>query len=199
MVGLLLVSATCSTTQCSPSSPSVSDAGGKAFEDRRSAEAEAAAEARRAEIRTELATLGPHAWAGEYYAGDGLGVNISLTLAPRSGFVFEWHGCLGLYDRNYGAVTSQDRRLSLSFSFENERKGFAGLSPELIVVPWGSRVYLVPADDVIDPPGLVKWVTVTQVEAARAEALMVQSARDVGPQIGWRVSTRPSWRPLLAK
>ncbi|MGQ0553857.1 MAG: hypothetical protein ACT4PU_11640 [Planctomycetota bacterium] len=118
-------------------------------ESRHSAEAEHAANARRAEIRAELATLEAHAWAGEYFAGDGTGVNTSLTLAPRSGYVFEWHGCLGLYDRNYGAVTSTGRKLGLSFAFENVHEGFRGLAPELVVIPWGPRVYLVPADDVI--------------------------------------------------
>jgi hypothetical protein len=116
---------------------------------RRSAEAEQAASARRAEISAELEALGSHEWAGDYYAGDGLGVNTSLILSPRSGHVFEWHGCLGLYDRNYGAVKSEGRKLRLSFTFENVRKGFRGLAPELVAIPWGTRVYLVPADDVI--------------------------------------------------
>ncbi len=76
-------------------------------------------------------------------------MNTSLILAPSSGYVFEWHGCLGLYDRNYGAVTPEGRKLGLSFAFENVREGFRGIAPEFVVIPWGPRVYLVPADDVI--------------------------------------------------
>src|SRR5262245_43325767 len=72
--------------------------------------AEALAEAQRTAILAEVATLADHAWAGKYYAGDGMGENVSLALAPRAGFVFEWHGCLGLYDRNFGAVEEVNGR-----------------------------------------------------------------------------------------
>jgi hypothetical protein len=114
-----------------------------------SATAEESVDAKRAEIRTEIQALGAHDWAGEYYAGDGLGVNTTLVLAPRAGYVFEWAGCLGLYDRNYGAITSESRRLRLTFTFDNAREAFRGIAPEFIVVDWEARRYLVPADDVI--------------------------------------------------
>src|SRR5262245_58497227 len=46
---------------------------------------------RRASIMTEISAAGPsHAWAGEYYEGDGLGENVYLCLAPNAGFAFEW-------------------------------------------------------------------------------------------------------------
>src|SRR5438477_12939061 len=64
----------------------------------------AASDMRTKKIQQELGHLKDHNWAGEYYFGDGLGVNVSLALAPESGFVFSWHGCLGLYDLNYGDV-----------------------------------------------------------------------------------------------
>lgn len=118
-------------------------------DERFSAKAEEGANARREEVRAEVEALDSQEWAGEYYAGDGLGVNTTLLLAPRSGYVFEWHGCLGLYDRNYGSVTSTDRSLRLSFTFDNVREGFRGIAPELTVVRWGARRYLVPTDDVI--------------------------------------------------
>jgi len=111
--------------------------------------AEKTAKQRCEQIRTEIETLANHDWAGEYYHGDGLGVNVTLLLAPESGFVFEWHGCLGLYDRNYGAVSETDGRIRLAFTFENKREGFQGIAGELIPIPWGPRRYLVPADDVV--------------------------------------------------
>jgi len=116
---------------------------------RHSEEARQTAKARRAEIRSALETLGSHEWAGDYYAGDGMGVNQSLILAPGMGYVFEWHGCLGDYDRNHGEVTSEGRTLRLTFMFENKRTGFRGLAPELVAIPWGPRCYLVPADDIV--------------------------------------------------
>lgn len=104
--------------------------------------------ARRDRINAELRKLPDHAWAGTYSFGDGLGVNVSLTLCPTSGFVFNWHGCLGLYDRNYGDVTRKGETLALGFTHPNVRKGFQGLAPELIPVAWGERRYLIPADEI---------------------------------------------------
>jgi hypothetical protein len=100
-------------------------------------------------IKDEVKKLGNHEWAGEYYYGDGLGVNVSFAIAPTSGYAFEWHGCLGCYDRNFGAVEFKDGRIRLAFTFENKRKGFQGIAPEFIPVAWGPRRYLIPADDVI--------------------------------------------------
>lgn len=105
---------------------------------------------RQALIDKELQSLKNHAWAGDYYYGDGLGVNVDLRLAPKSGFVFTWHGCLGLYDLNYGDVVEKpDGRISFVFKFSNEQKGFEGLAAELLPVAWGERHYLIPADDVV--------------------------------------------------
>src|SRR5262249_4127462 len=64
-----------------------------------------ATDKRRAEIKRELAHLQGAAWAGDYYYGDGLGYRFNLMLAPRSGYVYTWHGCLGLYDVDYGTVS----------------------------------------------------------------------------------------------
>lgn len=114
-----------------------------------SVSAESTANSKRQEILAEIKKLKSHEWAGEYYAGDGLGVNTSVVIAPESGYVFEWHGCLGLYDRNYGAVTWTNGRIRLSFTFENQRKGFQGIAPEIIPISWGSRRYLIPADDFV--------------------------------------------------
>jgi hypothetical protein len=38
--------------------------------------------------------------AGEYYFGDGNGVNCSLTVKPESRFSLTWRGCLGVYYQN---------------------------------------------------------------------------------------------------
>jgi hypothetical protein len=116
---------------------------------KRSARAERHANIRRQAILAEIKRLGDHEWAGEYYAGDGRGVNTSVVIAPHSGYVFEWHGCAGLYDRNYGPLAWTNGRIRLSFTFENQREGFQGIAPELIPVSWGPRRYLVPSDDLV--------------------------------------------------
>lgn len=109
--------------------------------------AEAKAAQRREEIQAEINRIGTHDWAGEYYQGDGLGENVSLSIAPQSGFVFEWDGCLGVYDRNYGDIEFADRNIKLSCVFPNSHEGFEGIAEDFVVVPWGERRYLIPSDD----------------------------------------------------
>jgi hypothetical protein len=114
-----------------------------------SEEAANTAKARKEAILEEIKQLGDHERAGVYFAGDGLGANTLLTLAPRTGYVFEWHGCLGVYDRNYGPVTWTGQTVRLSFTFENVREGFQGIAPEFVPVSWGTRRYLIPPDEII--------------------------------------------------
>ncbi len=110
----------------------------------------AASAARTKEIRRELRNLRSHDWAGEYYFGDGLGVNVSLASAPEGGFVFSWQGCLGLYDLNYGDVSFSDGKINLLPKYPNTRNGFEGMATELLPVHWGERHYLIPADHVVE-------------------------------------------------
>ena len=95
----------------------------------------------RKKIHEELSNLEADHWAGRYYFGDGLGVNVSLDIAPKTGFVFEWHGCLGLYDRNYGKVQEKDGEIHLAFELENKQEGFQGISPAFLPIRWGNRRY----------------------------------------------------------
>src|SRR6266705_3672511 len=112
--------------------------------------AEASADERKERIRDEIGRIGEHEWAGEYYYGAHLGVNVALSVAPESGFVFTWLGCVGLYDLNYGKVRFEDALLKLIFSYHNKRGGFSGIAPEFYPVRWGNRHYLIPSDGVIE-------------------------------------------------
>lgn len=107
-------------------------------------------ETRTKKIREELRRYNGDDWAGDYYFGDGLGVNVSLVLAPKSGFVFSWHGCVGLYDINYGDVAFTNGTIRLLFKYPNKREGFEGIAPVLLPVRWGERHYLIDADHVVD-------------------------------------------------
>jgi hypothetical protein len=101
-------------------------------------------------IRRELHNLPNHEWAGEYYFGDGLGVNVNLAVAPKAGFVFMWQGCLGLYDLNYGDVAFTDGTIKLSFKYPNKQEGLSGIAPELLPVRWGQRHYLIATDHIVE-------------------------------------------------
>ncbi|MCE9592957.1 MAG: hypothetical protein K8S98_02085 [Planctomycetes bacterium] len=119
--------------------------------DRFSTESETEANVRRERIRAEIAELGDHPWAGEYYFGDGLGVNVRVVLAPISGYVFDWHGCMGCYDRNWGAVREQDGELHLEFTFPNDRDGFKGCAPVLVPVHYdATHNYLAEPSELAD-------------------------------------------------
>ena len=99
---------------------------------------------RREAIAAELQQLPGHAWAAEYYEGDGLGANISLSLAPQSGVTALWTGCLGLYGSNEGRIQEQpDGRLRFRFNRANAR-GFGGFPADVVPVRWGARRYLIP-------------------------------------------------------
>jgi len=119
-------------------------------EEKFSSQSMAAMDKKKELIHQELGTLRAHPWAGEYHYGDGLGVNVHLSLAPKSGFVFTWHGCLGLYDLNYGEVQETDGKIRLIFTHPNDREGFQGIAPELIPILWGRRHYLVPSDGLVE-------------------------------------------------
>jgi hypothetical protein len=101
------------------------------------------AQGREVLIREEIKKLKGHSWAGIYYEGDGLGTNVRVVLAPTNGFVFSWHGCLGIYDRNYGSVAESNGVIRLSFELPNKWRGFQGLEARFVPVRWGERVYLV--------------------------------------------------------
>jgi hypothetical protein len=88
--------------------------------------------------------------AGSYYYGDGLGVNCSLHVTPAGRFSFAWSGCLGVYDRNKGTVTVTGDTLTLHPKKANPRDGFRGTPTAFIPVKWGDRIYLVPADQMVE-------------------------------------------------
>ncbi len=101
-------------------------------------------------ILQEISSLGNHEWAGEYYCGDGMGYNLSLTMAPKSGYLFEARGCGGRYGRNYGPVTASKGRLRLAFRLPVERQRLSTIADQLIQVPWGSRRYLIPPKEMLE-------------------------------------------------
>jgi len=112
---------------------------------------QATIKAKSQQIEKEIAQLKDHPWAGQYYFGDGLGANVSLTLAPENGFTIIWRGCMGLYDQNHGTVEwDRDKNtLKMSFAFEVE-KGYAGrYASEYKPIRWGERVYLIPTDEIV--------------------------------------------------
>lgn len=106
-------------------------------------------ERRKALIAAELQASAV-GWSGEYAYGDGLGVNVDFSVAPNSGFIFTWHGCLGLYDLNYGSVDARLDRIVIDPLLPNAPGRLAALPNVLIPVQWGERRYLIGSDQFKD-------------------------------------------------
>lgn len=87
---------------------------------------------------------------GDYYFGDGLGVNCSLTLTNDHYFTFRWTGCVGEYDRNQGRWEMQGDMLVLIPERPKPTEGFSGINVRFVPVLWGKKVYLV---DEYEMPG----------------------------------------------
>jgi hypothetical protein len=96
-------------------------------------------------IQREVTKLRDHLWAGNYYKGDGLGSNVTLDIGPENGFVFQEHGCVGVYDRNMGSISESDGMLKLGFAFSRSKRSV--VPAELIPVRWGERAYLISPDE----------------------------------------------------
>lgn len=107
-----------------------------------------AVDAQRVAITEENAKTAPRmAWAGDYYGGDGLGENVSMSLAPHAGVAATWKGCLGTYAANKGSVLPQaDGSLRLKYEESNDPKGI-GFADHVVPVPWGERMYLIPEEE----------------------------------------------------
>jgi len=88
--------------------------------------------------------------AGDYYFGDGLGVNCSLTLTAKGKFTFQWNGCLGTYDKNEGTASIKEGVLHIAPQKPNLRDGFRGTPTEFYPVRWGARLYLIPTNDIVE-------------------------------------------------
>jgi hypothetical protein len=110
-------------------------------------------DARLARITDELASLGAHDWAGTYYQGDGLGVNVTLRLAPDAGVAYTWSGCMGIYDLNHGSITSvspEGIELALALPPEGNRVWYQAFVPHpymsrrWVPVSWGNERFMIP-------------------------------------------------------
>jgi hypothetical protein len=104
---------------------------------------EHAVDAQRAAIAKENSATPGTPWAGDYYSGDGLGANVSVSLAPRSGVAATWQGCLGTYAANKGRVVPQaDGSLLLKYEQPNDPSAI-GFADHVMPVVWGERMYMV--------------------------------------------------------
>ena len=87
---------------------------------------------------------------GDYYFGDGLGVNCSLSVTAKGQFTFQWDGCLGTYDKNEGIASVKEGILQITPQKPNLRDGFRGTPTKFYPVRWDGRMYLIPTNDIVE-------------------------------------------------
>ena len=86
--------------------------------------------------------------AGDYYYGDGLGVNRMISIHPEGWYSYIWRGCLGVYETAHGRISLEDE--GKAFFGPAEEGGEGGLALRVQVVRWGERIYLVPEHQLLD-------------------------------------------------
>jgi hypothetical protein len=89
----------------------------------------------------------PTAIAGDYYRGDGLGLNWSLSLKPDGTYSFSWHGCMGLYAEREGRFSVTGALLILDAASSATSAHEMSLPSRFMAVRWGSRLYLIPEEE----------------------------------------------------
>lgn len=87
---------------------------------------------------------------GEYYLGDGTGVNWTLNLNPDGTFDFAWDGCVGRYDEKSGTWCLVDGVIRLDVVREKPDGMVASLPASLRPIVWGERLYLVSDRELTD-------------------------------------------------
>ncbi|MCL2623137.1 MAG: hypothetical protein FWD31_05650 [Planctomycetaceae bacterium] len=121
-----------------------------------SKENQVAVRERSQKVKAELAALHGHPWAGTYHIIIHLGEHCTLDIAPDAGYAYtcfssdqvDENGNL-LCDQNYGSVTWENGYLKFSHTLASDGNDFAS-STEFIPIAWEKRLYLVPANKVID-------------------------------------------------
>ncbi len=138
----------------------------------------------------------PKAIVGDYYFGDGLGLNCSLAVKPEGCFTFLRRGCLGVYGRNQGGAKFVNGHVILTPEQPNDSKGFGGTPTDFIPVRWGERLYLVPKDD-----GKRFCDDVIQGWEPRSDAHGFYYLRrgDWGKKVKGLPNVPNEWRPFLQK
>ena len=126
------------------------------------------------------ASFAPADIVGEYYSGNGRGVNCYLELNADGQFAFNWRGCVGDYDGNSGPWSLDDGLVILKPTEANVREGFQGTATRLYPVRWGDRLYLVSDDEMIDFCSAVSldWVFDRQGHAGRRSRFFYLRAGD---------------------
>lgn len=142
-------------------------------------------------IAREIRVLGGrHPWAGRYYAGDGLGMNDAIELAPESGYTATSHGDVGDMTKERGSVVEHDGRLV----FSNGWSEYKWVPRELVIVRWSARTYLIPPDRMLSFANAVNSGMEPRFED---HGMFLLRETDVDKGATGKPSIPPEFRPYL--
>jgi len=84
---------------------------------------------------------------GDYYRGDGRGMNVSLSIKTDGTYFIALDGCLGRYAQAEGVTRVADHILILEAASPPAPGDELMLPSRLLIVRWDDRLYLVPESD----------------------------------------------------
>lgn len=86
---------------------------------------------------------------GDYFYGDGLRRNYTLRLTGSGRFTYEKAGYEGVEEKVEGNYTTRNGRIILQPTSGSSLNWPSGVTTELVPVPWGERMYLIPSNDLL--------------------------------------------------
>lgn len=99
-------------------------------------------------IYRELKALKDHPWAGQYYRGEYLDQEVSLTISPDSGAAYALRGCFPTpCDLNYGTVSFDGKYIHIKWQLDTQDKPW--FPTKFLSINWGERQYLVPTGSIL--------------------------------------------------
>lgn len=124
---------------------------------------EPAIDARRMRIDAELADLAQHPpgpddpnrwaaeWAGTYYTGNHLSINIVISIAPKSGVTYRNSGCAGPADANHGDIVKVfPDGLELKLAIDPTASSTAFMSSRLYFLRSGTQHMVAPESQMMN-------------------------------------------------
>jgi len=81
--------------------------------------------------------------AGDYYRGNGRGMNWSLSILPDGRYSFVWSACVGIIHREAGQAREVEGHLVLTPENPNAKR----IPRDLLPIHWDERSYLIRPDD----------------------------------------------------
>ncbi|HLP84437.1 MAG TPA: hypothetical protein VK157_08805 [Phycisphaerales bacterium] len=90
-------------------------------------------------------------WAGRYLVGDGLGKNVHICIGPSGDVAYQWYGCMGLYDGNYGKIIERlPDGVRVKWEIDPTLSTYRQVSERMYFVMQGEDRFVISTDQLLD-------------------------------------------------